>query len=191
MNKKENWKDAPMPDSSPGTKILTYFVNDNERRSRLMLVNFPSGFERKILGHYPSYEELFILEGSLEISGYKFVKNDYVLFPPNFSRYDTACKNGCLAIVWWSDKPDWSQGKNPNSDENIFFKTDINYENKKNIELLNNQNFHSIYLKIDENNQVEEKVNYIGVDLLSYEFVTGENLSELKNSTYFLKLSYF
>ena len=59
-----------MPDSSPGTKLVTYFVNDTESRSRLMLVEFPVGFTREQTGHYPAYEELLILDGSLKISGH-------------------------------------------------------------------------------------------------------------------------
>ena len=57
---KENikWKDAPMPDSSPGTKLSTLFVNDTIERSRLMLVEFPKGFSRETTGHYPAYEEM-------------------------------------------------------------------------------------------------------------------------------------
>ena len=104
---KENilWKDAPMPDSSPGTKLSTLFVNDTTERSRLMLVEFPKGFSRETTGHYPAYEELFIISGSLEISGNTFKENDYVLFPPNFTRSNTACPEGCFAIVWWSHKP--------------------------------------------------------------------------------------
>ena len=41
---KLNWIEAPMPDSSPGTKLVTFFVNNNEYRSRLMLVEFPPNY---------------------------------------------------------------------------------------------------------------------------------------------------
>ena len=85
-----NWIEAPMPDSSPGTKLVTYFVNDTESRSRLMLVEFPVGFTREQTGHYQAYEELLILDGSLKISGHEFKKDDYVLFPPNFTRSNTS-----------------------------------------------------------------------------------------------------
>ena len=44
---KLNWIEAPMPDSSPGTKLVTFFVNNNEYRSRLMLVEFPPNFKRE------------------------------------------------------------------------------------------------------------------------------------------------
>jgi hypothetical protein len=167
-----NWIEAPMPDSSPGTKLVTYFVNDTESRSRLMLVEFPVGFTREQTGHYPAYEELLILDGSLKISGHEFKKDDYVLFPPNFTRSNTSCPEGCLALVWWSSKPGWSRGKHEQFNDEIIFK-------------LNN-----VFINSEENITTVNKP-FIGLDLNSFEFVEGETTETLERSKYFLKFTNF
>ena len=188
---KENiqWKDAPMPDSSPGTKLSTLFVSDTIERSRLMLVEFPKGFSRETTGHYPAYEELFIISGSLEISGYTFKENDYVLFPPNFTRSDTACPEGCFAIVWWSHKPSWCKGPNENPDNNLISKESNNI-NEAFINLLQNDEFHSIFLGRD-NTTSDINEEFIGVDIDNYDFVQGDSLDSLDNGRYFLKINKF
>jgi len=185
-----NWIEAPMPDSSPGTKLITYFVNDNEHRSRLMLVKFPNNFIREQEGHYPAYEELFILDGSLKISGMEFNTNDYVLFPPNFTRTKTSCPDGCIALVWWSTKPSWSREKHDKPDNIVFSKKNNNTHNEDLIELNKDDGFYSVSL----NNQKEEIIineEFIGLDLKSYEFVSGETTENLKKSEYFLKFINF
>ena len=180
------WKDAPMPESSPGTKLSTLFVNDTKDRSRLMIVEFPKNFSRPLTGHYPAYEELFIVEGTLAISGYNFKKNDYVLFPPNFTRSETECVEGCLAIVWWSHKPSWSKGVSGDPNENIISKVD-NYLGNKFIEFLDNDEFYSFYLNNNTPVKKGPEGDFIGVDLESLSFVQGDDIKILDPSRYFLK----
>ncbi len=180
------WKDAPMPDSSPGTKLSTLFVNDTKDRSRLMIVEFPKKFSRLLTGHYPAYEELFIVEGTLAISGYNFKKNDYVLFPPNFTRSETECVEGCLAIVWWSHKPSWNKGVSEDRNENIISKVENNLDSKF-IELLDNDEFYSFYLNSNDNVEKSPEGDFIGVDLERLSFVQGDDIKALDPSRYFLK----
>jgi hypothetical protein len=185
-----NWIEAPMPDSSPGTKLVTYFVNDTESRSRLMLVEFPVGFTREQTGHYPAYEELLILDGSLKISGYEFKKDDYVLFPPNFTRSNTSCPEGCLALVWWSSKPGWSRGRHEQFNDEIIFKLNNDIKSANFIELNKNGEFNSVFINSEENITTVNKP-FIGLDLNSFEFVEGETTETLERSKYFLKFTNF
>lgn len=185
-----NWIQAPMPDSSPGTKLITFFVNENEHRSRLMLVEFPANFKREQEGHYPAYEELFILDGGLQISGHEFGKNDYVLFPPDFSRLNTSCPNGCTALVWWSTKPTWKRGISEKPNNNIISKTNNNIDYEKYIELNKNKEFHSVFLNnLKDKSEINEE--FIGLNLDTFEFVKGNTTSKLPKSRYFLKLTNF
>ena len=184
-----DWKDAPMPDSSPGTKLSTLFVNDTPERSRLMLVEFPKGFSREQTGHYPAYEELFILRGSLNISGKTFNKNDYVLFPPNFTRSETSCPDGCFAIVWWSHKPSWNRGLSSTVNNNLLSRKNNNI-NEQFIELLKNEEFHSIYLDRDVPT-IDLDGEFIGINIDNYNFVKGDNFYDLDKGRYFLKINNF
>jgi hypothetical protein len=187
---KLNWIEAPMPDSSPGTKLVTFFVNNNEYRSRLMLVEFPPNFKREQEGYYPAYEELLILDGGLKISGYEYGKNDYVLFPPNFSRFKTSCPDGCTALVWWSTKPSWSRGISVNSDNKIISKLNNNIYDESYIEINKNEEFHSLFL--DTNKEKSPiKSEFIGLDLNNFKFVQGYSTDQLPKSRYFLKFTYF
>tara|TARA_X000001036_G_scaffold191837_1_gene180906 strand:+ start:698 stop:1273 length:576 start_codon:yes stop_codon:yes gene_type:complete len=185
-----NWIEAPMPDSSPGTKLITYFVNENQSRSRLMLVEFPTGFTRDQEGHYPAYEELLILDGGLKISGHEFTKNDYVLFPPNFTRSDTSCPKGCIALVWWSTKPSWSRGRHENYDDEIIFKLDNDIEKSEHIDLNKNNGFHTVFINNQKNSKKYNKP-FIGLDINSYEFVKGDSTDILSESKYFIKFTNF
>jgi hypothetical protein len=190
LKNKLNWIEAPMPDSSPGTKLITFFVNNNKNRSRLMLVEFPKNFTREQEGHYPAYEELFILDGGLKISGNEYSKNDYVLFPPNFTRSDTSCPDGCTALVWWSTKPSWNRGEHENPENKVTSKINNSIQNENFIELNKNDEFYSVFL----DNQKDEKImneKFIGLDLNSYEFVSGETTRGLTKSQYFLKFINF
>ena len=173
-----NWIEAPMPDSSPGTKLVTYFVNDTESRSRLMLVEFPVGFTREQTGHYPAYEELLILDGSLKISGHEFKKDDYVLFPPNFTRSNTRCPEGCLALVWWSSKPGWSRGKHEQFNDEIIFKLNNDIKSANFIELNKNGEFNlEVY-----NGIYELIISHIGFQTIKYNFDTSTYTKPLEFS---------
>ena len=107
------------------------------------------------------------------ILGYTFKENDYVLFPPNFTRSDTSCPEGCFAIVWWSHKPSWFKGPNINPDNNLISKESNNI-NEAFIYLLENDDFHSIFLGRD-NTTFDINEEFIGVDIDNYN-VINENV---------------
>ena len=88
-----------------------------------------------------------------------------------------------------SHKPSWHKGPNENPDNNLISKESNNI-NESFINLLQNDEFHSIFLGRD-NTTFDINEEFIGVDIDNYDFVQGDRLDSLDNGRYFLKINKF
>jgi hypothetical protein len=102
-----NSVDFPIPDSNTPVKMNRLHIwNDG---TSVLVVNFPAGWSRPIIGSYECAEEFIMLEGELHMSGEVFRAGDHAWVPPHSLRIGTSSPNGATALAWFYGRPKWSR----------------------------------------------------------------------------------
>lgn len=76
--------------------------SDTERRLRSVLVQFPSGWRRDVVGNQPAQEEMIALRGSSHVSGHHAKVGQLLVGPPHCTRSATFSDEDTLVLVWFT-----------------------------------------------------------------------------------------
>ncbi len=106
------WRQGLYGDARPETesKILSI---DEESGESSVLVRYPANWSRTTREHLLADEELFVLDGSLEINGINYSKHCYAHLPAGYSRYATSSKDGAVVLTFFSAEPRAAVGEAP------------------------------------------------------------------------------
>ncbi len=69
------------------------------------LIRYPAGWERAEPEALSTEEELYVLEGSLEINGRTYKRDCYACFPAGYVRRSARSANGCVALTFFDGEP--------------------------------------------------------------------------------------
>lgn len=75
---------------------------DDARGTRTVLVRFPDGWSRALVGSQPAGEEMVILSGALSVSGRAAAAGEYLVVEPRATRSHTSVADGTSAVVFFS-----------------------------------------------------------------------------------------
>lgn len=77
------------------------------------LVRFPAGWHSHGPGYLDADEELFVLEGALDIDGRRYPQDCYGGFPAGARRAAWSAPEGAVALVFYAAEPGWTAGEPP------------------------------------------------------------------------------
>jgi hypothetical protein len=87
----------------PEVDVKTLSIDPQGRDSSLLL-RYPAGFSRERVEHLTVDEEVFVLEGVLEIDGMRYERGAYGHFPVGFVRHRVASP-GAVVLTFFSGEP--------------------------------------------------------------------------------------
>jgi len=100
------WQPSPWPHlAGCHTKVLS---RDPVDGGASVLVRFPAGWQSAATGHLLTTEELFVLEGALDVNGRRWGQDCYGWFPSGFAHSSRATPEGAVALVFYDTEPTWS-----------------------------------------------------------------------------------
>jgi len=97
------WKPSPWP-FLPGCQLKT-LSRDADTGALSLLVRYPSGWAAPAPGPLGTTEELFVLEGMLELDGRRYGQDCYGWFPPGWRHAVRATADGAVALVFLGAEP--------------------------------------------------------------------------------------
>jgi ChrR Cupin-like domain len=101
------WRSMTIPESTPDVE-LTRLHADRCTSASVALVRFPPGWTRPGSGHYRCAEQFVVLGGAIEVSGTAYLEGEYAYLPARMVRNRSRSQGGCLALAYFSGRPDWS-----------------------------------------------------------------------------------
>ena len=102
-------KPFQIPGGSSPVEIATLH-EDKETGARTTAVWFPPGWSRASTGWYSAAEEVFVVEGALEMNGEVIASGQWVYYPAGFERRATHTPDGALALAHFDGPPRWHEG---------------------------------------------------------------------------------
>ena len=100
------WQPSPWPHlAGCHTKVLS---RDPVDGAVSLLVRFPAGWQNASPGYLSTSEEMFVLEGALDVNGRRWGQDCYAWFPPGFAHSSRAAPDGAVALVFYDTEPNWT-----------------------------------------------------------------------------------
>lgn len=109
------WIDFDIPDGN-GSVQMSLLREEESTRARTILVRFPPGWAREETGSYPCSEELWVIEGAIELSGERYGAGDWAFLPPGYRRFGMRTPEGALALARFSGPARWTRGETGGSE---------------------------------------------------------------------------
>lgn len=103
------WSPFDIPGGNMPARIFVLRPEPTSR-AQVLLVRFPPGWERAASGSYSAAEELFVLDGSLEMSGKRYLAGDWAYFPADSLREGTSSTEGMLGLARFDGPARWTEG---------------------------------------------------------------------------------
>jgi Domain of unknown function (DUF4437) len=75
------------------------------------LMRYPRGWRREGPEHIAAAEELYVLDGALEIDGQVLARDCYAYLPASWTRTHMAAPDGCVVLAFYDREPDLVAGK--------------------------------------------------------------------------------
>jgi hypothetical protein len=98
------WSDATPGSGHPGTTVRVLSVDD-ETGASTVIVRYPPGWERSGSEHLTADEELFVLDGELELNGLVYGAPSYAFLPAGYPRRGSASPSGALVLTFFESEP--------------------------------------------------------------------------------------
>ena len=105
------WSEGLNAGARQGVESKTLSVDD-ETGAASVLIRYPPGWTAGA-GYLEADEEIFVLEGSLEINGQTYGEYGYGHLPAGYARQGFSSQSGAVAITFFSAAPIWSTGDAP------------------------------------------------------------------------------
>ncbi len=83
-------------------KILS---RDPERGDCSVIMKYPAGWSRTAPEALAAEEEIYILDGAIEINGRRYGRDTYACFPAGHIRTSAAAPTGCVALTFFDRAP--------------------------------------------------------------------------------------
>ena len=106
-----SWEDQEVPDSTPLTRLVR-LPSALADRGFTVVVRFPVGWTRPQAGHYVSTEEIYVLDGEVNLSARRYGPGDYGYFPAGYHRFDSHSP-GALVLAWFGGPARWIRSDEP------------------------------------------------------------------------------
>lgn len=107
------WDAAVYGDLRPGVDAKVLSV-DSEDGECSVLLRYPANWERGVSEHLLVHEELFVLDGAIEIAGVEYGKGFYANLPAGYERPTASSKDGAAVLTFFSATPNAGRGKPAN-----------------------------------------------------------------------------
>ena len=101
------WEPFDIPGGSLPVSVSRLHA-DAVTRALTLVVRFPAGWERSERGSYSAAEEVYVLEGSLELNGQRHPAGTWLRVPPGTRRHHTATPDGAVALARFDGPPRWT-----------------------------------------------------------------------------------
>jgi len=75
-----------------------------------LLVRFPAGWQNTSPGYLSTSEEVFVLEGALDLGGRRWGQDCYGWFPPGTVHSSRGAPDGAVALLFYDAEPSWTLG---------------------------------------------------------------------------------
>lgn len=98
------WSDATPSSGPPGTAVRVLSVDD-ETGASTVIVRYPPGWERSDPEHLTADEELFVLDGELELNDLVYGAPSYAFLPAGYMRRAAAAPRGALVLTFFESEP--------------------------------------------------------------------------------------
>lgn len=109
------WQAFPIPGGTPDVQLTR--LGRDPRGGFDVLVRFPTGWSRPGPGFYDATEEVLFLAGSFQMSGRTYTAGDHGWFPAGFTRVDSISPTGAIALAWFSQPNQWTEGVSPRAEK--------------------------------------------------------------------------
>ena len=109
------WAKGLYGGARPEVESKTLSLDDTNGESS-MLLRYPAGWERHDEEYLLADEELFVLDGSLEIAGVEYGRHCYAHLPAGYRRASASSKEGavvpsrCFPVNRWRRAEHWARG---------------------------------------------------------------------------------
>jgi len=91
-------------------KLLSY---DSENSEASVLVRYPAGWTRGEAEYLSADEEIYVLDGAIEINGRRYTRSAYAYFPAGHVRRTASSSGGAVALTFFSGEPRGAKGNPP------------------------------------------------------------------------------
>ena len=105
------WTEGLYGGSRPDVRVRVLSMDDDTGASSLV-IQYPPGWGQDGVGAIDADEELFVLEGSLDIAGVTYAKHDYAHLPVGYPRGRTASPAGAIVLTFFSATPEAKSSPN-------------------------------------------------------------------------------
>lgn len=107
------WGTNSYPEFRPGTetKVLSADSDDGECS---VLIRYPAGWKQDAGEHLLVHEEIFVLDGTIEIAGVEYGRNFYAYLPAGYERPSASSKDGAVVLTFFSGTPRADRGEPAN-----------------------------------------------------------------------------
>ncbi|MBM3504640.1 MAG: hypothetical protein FJX65_12295 [Alphaproteobacteria bacterium] len=79
--------------------------------ARSDLLRYPAGWNRQTAEHLTVDEEFYVLDGTLEINGFRYRPDNYAYLPAGFERRHAASEEGAVVLTFFSGAPKARPGR--------------------------------------------------------------------------------
>ncbi len=86
---------------------------DDESGAASLLIRYPAGWSQGGTGHLKADEELFVLDGALEVNGQHYGEHGYGHFPAGYARQSFEAPGGAVVLTFFSAVPEYVDGAAP------------------------------------------------------------------------------
>jgi len=119
------WSEATPGGGPPGTTLRVLSIDD-ETGASTVIVRYPPGWTRSAPEHLTADEELFVLEGELELNGLVYTAPSYAFLPAGYMRRHAASSHGALVLTFYESEPRLvpGEGSRPPALEKLVEKID-------------------------------------------------------------------
>ncbi|HJN04007.1 MAG TPA: DUF4437 domain-containing protein [Alphaproteobacteria bacterium] len=103
------WQDGLYAPGRSGVESKT-FSTDAGNGAASVLIRYPGGWAQESAGYLSADEELFVLEGSLEINGRTYGEFGYAFLPAGYARQSFASPEGAVVLTFFESTPEFVTG---------------------------------------------------------------------------------
>ena len=98
------WAKGLYGGARPEVESKTLSLDDTNGESS-MILRYPAGWERRDEEHLLADEEIFVLDGSLEIAEVEYGRHCYAYLPGGYRRASASSKEGAVVLTMFSGEP--------------------------------------------------------------------------------------
>ena len=102
-----DWEPFEVPGGSVPVSVSRLHA-DPETRAVTLVVRFPAGWQRPEAGAYSAAEEVYLLDGSLEMNGTPYGAGTWFRVPAGAVRRHTASPGGAVALARFDGPARWT-----------------------------------------------------------------------------------